>query len=100
MFPGLDLYSTYAYPAQHLIAAATGSTADDQDYLDYLDDLDGLYDLHDLYDVYDLDYLDRCLSEAWNGHKTKFSPVSWRDLAGMWTHPLCGYLFVPDRAAA
>ena len=29
MLPGLDLYSTYVDPADHLIAAAVGSTSDD-----------------------------------------------------------------------
>ena len=48
MLPGLDLHSIYAGPAQHLIAAAIGST------VDYLYDLYDLYDLYNLYDLYDL----------------------------------------------
>ena len=35
MLQGLDVYSTYKDPAQHLMATAIGSTV-----VDYLDDLD------------------------------------------------------------
>ena len=50
MLPGLDLYSTYTDPAQHIFTAAKGSTVDD------IDDID---------DIYDIDDLDHDLSEVW-----------------------------------
>ena len=58
---GLHMYPTYADPAQHIIAAAIGSTADDLDN----PDLD-LSDVDDLdRDMSDVDDIDR---DLFDGH--------------------------------